>query len=365
MRDLNIEVSDGELMVLVGPSGSGKSTTLRLVAGLETPTDGDVYIGDKLANDLPPSERDIAMVFQGYALYPHLSVERNLGFGLKMRGAGQAEIRSRVAEVAGMLGIGDLLQRKPKELSGGQRQRVALGRALARNPRVFLFDEPLSNLDASLRVQLRREIKGIHEQLGVTMIYVTHDQTEAMALGQRIAVMNAGIIEQIGAPSEIYRRPESMFVAGFFGSPSMNLVGCEAIAEAAVLKIRFGGAEYAFRTASNESPADIGSNVFLGFRPEDIAFGSSGDNDALVGCARVASVEAMGAETLIYMKAENFNPVARILGHSVTRNAAPRNAVPRHADIEPGSEVEFGVAREALHFFRADSGRRIRMDWDD
>jgi multiple sugar transport system ATP-binding protein len=197
VRDLNIEVLEGELMVLVGPSGSGKSTTLRLAAGLETPTAGEVYIGGKLANDIAPRDRDIAMVFQDYALYPHLNVEQNLGFGLRMRGAGKGETRERVMRASQMLGIDSLLRRKPRELSGGQRQRVALGRALVRDPKVFLFDEPLSNLDAALRVQLRREIKDIHRTLGATMIYVTHDQGEAMAIGRRIAVMNDGAVEQV------------------------------------------------------------------------------------------------------------------------------------------------------------------------
>jgi multiple sugar transport system ATP-binding protein len=222
VRDINISVSDAELMVFVGPSGSGKSTTLRLIAGLENPTGGRIYIGGKLANDVPPRNRDIAMVFQDYALYPHFNVEQNLGFGLKMRGLPRQEIGLRVMEAARILGIDGLLGRKPKELSGGQKQRVALGRALVRNPKVFLLDEPLSNLDASLRIQLRREIKDIHCELGVTMVYVTHDQNEAMALGQRIVVMNAGVVEQIGSPRELYCSPGSKFVAAFFGNPPMN-----------------------------------------------------------------------------------------------------------------------------------------------
>jgi multiple sugar transport system ATP-binding protein len=352
VRDLNVEVSEGELMVLVGPSGSGKSTTLRLVAGLEKPTGGEVHIGGKLANDLPPRDRDIAMVFQDYALYPHLSVEQNLGFGLKMRRAPSGEIRSRVAEVSEMLGIGELLHRKPKELSGGQRQRVALGRALVRNPKVFLFDEPLSNLDAALRVQLRREIKEIHRKLGATMIYVTHDQTEAMALGSRIVVMNEGAVEQIGSPIEIYQRPESRFVAGFFGSPSMNLTECSVTIESGFMTIRFGETGFAFTHEASGELKGVGSSVVIGFRPEAVSLNEPGsdlpsgsDSGSLKGRARIASVEAMGPETLVYMEAGALRPVARVFGH---------------VDLEAGGEVEFTVPRERLHFFDAETGRRLQ-----
>jgi len=347
VRDLSIEVSEGELMVLVGPSGSGKSTTLRLVAGLETPTRGEIRIDGRLANDLPPRDRDIAMVFQDYALYPHLNVEQNLGFGLKMRGSSAAVTRSRVAEVSAMLGIDELLHRKPRELSGGQRQRVALGRALARNPKVFLFDEPLSNLDAALRIQLRREIKEIHRELGVTILYVTHDQGEAMALGQRIAVMNAGMIEQAGTPAEIYREPRTKFVAGFFGSPAMNFVeGVDAGAGRAGGGLRMGaeGAERSLSIPPIDLPDDVGPTVSLGFRPEDICLNAPAVKDALAARAKVASVEAMGAETLIHLEAAGFKYVAKILGH---------------ADIEPESELEFSVPLERLHFFDAKTGRRL------
>ncbi len=354
VRDLNIEALEGELLVLVGPSGSGKSTTLRLVAGLEKPTRGEVHIGGKLANDLPPRDRDIAMVFQDYALYPHLSVEQNLGFGLKMRRAAPSgEIRSRVAEVSQMLGIGDLLRRKPKELSGGQRQRVALGRALVRNPKMFLFDEPLSNLDAALRIQLRREIKDIHRKLGATMIYVTHDQTEAMALGSRIVVMNDGAVEQIGSPVDIYQRPESRFVAGFFGSPSMNLTECPATLESGLLKIGFGETGFFLRHEATGELSGVDSSVVLGFRPEDVFLsGSGGDSSgcpnagSLKGRARIASVEAMGPETLVYLEVGALRPVARVFGQT---------------DLEAGGEVEFAVPRERLHFFDAETGRRLQV----
>ena len=346
VRDLNFEVPEGELMVLVGPSGSGKSTTLRLVAGLENSTAGEVRIDGKLANDLPPRDRDVAMVFQDYALYPHLNVEQNLGFGLKMRRVPSSEVRSRVAEVSLMLGIDDLLRRKPRELSGGQRQRVALGRALVRDPKVFLFDEPLSNLDASLRAQLRREIKEIHRKLGATIIYVTHDQTEAMALGSRIVVMNEGAVEQIGSPEEIYRRPETKFVAGFFGSPSMNLIKCPAAMESGTLNIRHGEATYSFRREEDDGHDSIGPDVFVGFRPEDVLVGEHSGTGSFSARAHVTSIEAMGAETLVYLEADDFDLIARALGY---------------ADIEAGAKVKFGVARDRLHFFSSGTGRRIRV----
>jgi multiple sugar transport system ATP-binding protein len=344
VRDLNIEVPEGELMVLVGPSGSGKSTTLRLVAGLERPTGGEVLIDGRLANDLPPRDRDVAMVFQDYALYPHLNVEQNLGFGLKMRRTPSSEVRSRVAEVSHMLGIDDLLRRKPRELSGGQRQRVALGRALVRDPKVFLFDEPLSNLDASLRVQLRREIKELHRKLGATILYVTHDQTEAMALGRCIVVMNEGTVEQIGTPEEIYRRPESKFVAGFFGSPSMNLITCSATMESGALRITQGEATHSLQCEMEDDPDSLGPDVFVGFRPEDVVMGAPQGTEAFGARARVAFIEAMGAESLVYLEADGFDLVARVLGH---------------VDVEAEGAVEFIVPLERLHLFNVKTGRRI------
>ena len=347
VRDLNIEVREGELMVLVGPSGSGKSTALRLVAGLETPTEGEVFIGGELANDVPPRDREIAMVFQDYALYPHLDVGQNLGFGLKMRGVPAGEVRSRVMEASRMLGIGDLLRRKPKELSGGQRQRVALGRALVRAPKVFLFDEPLSNLDASLRIQLRREIKDIHRRLGATMLYVTHDQSEAMAIGERMALMNGGAVEQVGSPSEVYRNPQSKFVAGFFGSPSMNFVECAAETDAGGLKVKYGDTWLFFAPKTGRKFDGVSKKVFVGFRPEDIRLNAFSQEGSPGGRARVLSVEAMGAETLIYLESEIGSPVARVLGA---------------ADVEAGSEVTYGVPRASLHLFDGETGRRIEID---
>src|SRR5215210_44355 len=224
VRDVNLEIADGEFMVLVGPSGCGKSTTLRMVAGLEESTGGEIYIGDRLVNEVAPGERDIAMVFQNYALYPHMSVYQNMAFGLKMRRTPKAEIKKRVNEAAALLSIDSLLERRPRELSGGQRQRVALGRAIVREPKVFLFDEPLSNLDAKLRVETRAELARLHRRLGATIVYVTHDQEEAMTLGSRVAVMRDGFLQQVAPPMELYRRPANRFVASFVGSPAMNFL---------------------------------------------------------------------------------------------------------------------------------------------
>ncbi|MBI5116226.1 sn-glycerol-3-phosphate ABC transporter ATP-binding protein UgpC [Candidatus Poribacteria bacterium] len=340
--NLNIEVPEGELMVLVGPSGSGKSTALRLIAGLETPTTGEIHIAGMLANNIPPRDRDIAMVFQDYALYPHLDVAGNLEFGLKMRGCPKNEIRSRVGEVAAMLGISELLKRKPKELSGGQRQRVALGRALVRKPKVFLFDEPLSNLDASLRVRLRQEIKDIHHALGATMVYVTHDQSEAMTLGERIAVMNTGTLEQVGSPVELYRDPQSKFVANFFGNPAMNFVPCSVGEGGEGTEIELGVARFSLKTRTNLPVAR--QKAFLGFRPEDVSIGDLSGENSLAGRARVLTVEPLGSETLIYLETESFRFVVRVLGY---------------ADAGVGAEVGYAVHESKLHFFDEQNGKRI------
>ena len=227
VRGIDLEIADHEFVVLVGPSGCGKSTTLRMIAGLEDITGGEIMIGGDVVNDVPPKDRDIAMVFQNYALYPHMTVEQNMSFGLRLKRYPKAEIRKRVDEAARILDIKELLDRKPKQLSGGQRQRVAMGRAIVRNPKVFLFDEPLSNLDAKLRVQMRTEIKKVHQQVRTTTVYVTHDQVEAMTLADRVVVMNNGIIEQVGTPHQLYHSPRTRFVAGFIGSPAMNFIPCQ------------------------------------------------------------------------------------------------------------------------------------------
>src|SRR5580704_11839251 len=269
--DVNLDIRDQEFVVLVGPSGCGKTTTLRMVAGLESITSGNISIDEKVVNELPPMDRDIAMVFQNYALYPHMSVYDNMAFGLKMRKFDKGEIAQRVQEAAEILGIQELLRRKPRQLSGGQRQRVALGRAIVRHPQVFLFDEPLSNLDAKLRVQMRVELKKLHERLGTTAIYVTHDQVEAMTLGDRVVVMKDGLVQQVGEPMELYNEPANLFVAGFLGSPAMNFAGVQISetngglwAEAEGLRIKVPAA-----TTARLGP-HAGNEVTLGIRPEDL-----------------------------------------------------------------------------------------------
>src|ERR1700692_314610 len=280
--DVNLDIRDKEFVVLVGPSGCGKTTTLRMVAGLESITSGHISIDEKIVNELPPMDRDIAMVFQNYALYPHMSVYDNMAFGLKMRKFDKPEIDKRVREAADILGIHELLKRKPRQLSGGQRQRVALGRAIVRHPRVFLFDEPLSNLDAKLRVQMRVELKKLHLRLGTTAIYVTHDQIEAMTLGDRVVVMKDGVVQQVGEPLELYNQPANKFVAGFIGSPAMNFAAVTVteangslIAENAGLRIKLPD-ETAQRLRSH-----IGHEVTLGVRPEDLTVAGTADLDHL------------------------------------------------------------------------------------
>src|SRR5579864_172218 len=272
VSNINLDIPNHEFVVLVGPSGCGKSTTLRMIAGLEDITSGEISIGGEVVNDLPPKDRDIAMVFQNYALYPHMTAYENMAFGLKLRKFPKAEIKERVENAARILDITELLQRQPKQLSGGQRQRVAMGRAIVRNPKVFLFDEPLSNLDAKLRVQMRTEIKKVHQKVTVTTVYVTHDQIEAMTLADRVVIMNAGRIEQIGTPYEVYHAPQTRFVAGFIGSPAMNFLPCQLVANGSGLTVRLseqlGFPVPADREARYRSHA--GRELIFGLRPEDI-----------------------------------------------------------------------------------------------
>ena len=314
VEDINLHVEDGEFVVLVGPSGCGKSTTLRLVAGLEEVTAGSVYIDGEPANDLAPKDRNIAMVFQNYALYPHMDVYRNMAFGLKLRKFPKAEIDARVREAADVLGIEDLLDRKPKELSGGQRQRVAVGRAIVRKPKAFLFDEPLSNLDAGLRVQMRTELSKLHTRLGATMIYVTHDQVEAMTMGDRLVVMRDGRIQQIGVPVQLYRRPANRFVAGFIGSPSMNFLEGEFINDAG---LAFSGEGLRLRIPYRRQDSlsgHVGRRVILGIRPEHIHCASSAHrlSESEDVDAKVDVVEPMGHETWLYLTVGRASCVARV-----------------------------------------------------
>ncbi|MBA2964642.1 MULTISPECIES: sn-glycerol-3-phosphate import ATP-binding protein UgpC [Ramlibacter] len=312
IHGIDAEVSDREFIVIVGPSGCGKSTLLRMVAGLEEISGGEIAIGDRVVNDLEPAERDIAMVFQNYALYPHMSVFDNMAYGLKIRKMPPAEIRTRVDKAAAILELGHLLDRKPRQLSGGQRQRVAMGRAIVRQPQVFLFDEPLSNLDAKLRAQTRLEIQKLHRELGITSLFVTHDQVEAMTLAQRMIVMNAGRMEQFGTPEQVYQQPASTFVASFIGSPPMNL-----------LKAAPGG-----------RPGTI-----LGIRPEHLDIGADGWE------ARVETVELLGAERLVY---------ARVGGEQVIVRTEEQHAAPA-AD----STIRIKPREDRLHWFDAASGKRL------
>src|SRR5437016_921607 len=272
VQGIDLDIADREFIVLVGPSGCGKSTTLRMVAGLEEATSGEIYIGDQLVNDVPPKDRDIAMVFQNYALYPHMTVFENMSFGLRLKKFPKPEIRERVQNAARILDITDLLDRRPKQLSGGQRQRVAMGRAIVRNPKVFLFDEPLSNLDAKLRVQMRTEIKRVHQKVKTTTVYVTHDQVEAMTLADRVVVMNGGLIEQVGPPHELYHKPKTRFVAGFIGSPAMNFMSCKLESNGTGLRVKVSDA-LSFPVPDGRTDRyrpHVGKALTFGLRPEHV-----------------------------------------------------------------------------------------------
>lgn len=309
--DVTFEVKDKEFFVLVGPSGCGKSTTLRLIAGLEEPTSGKIYIGDRLVNSVPPKDRDIAMVFQNYALYPHMTAFDNMAFGLKMRKFPKSEIEQRVLEAAKILNITHLLKRKPRALSGGERQRVAVGRAIVRNPKVFLFDEPLSNLDAKLRVQMRAELSQIQKKLQTTVFYVTHDQVEAMTLGQRIGVMKDGKLQQVSDAMTLYDAPVNKFVAGFIGSPPMNFVE-GVIKNETVLMFEGAGLKFPLSAKINKSiSVFINQNVILGIRPEDILVNDEGRKLPSFQ-ASIEMTEPMGNETIVYLRTANSRLIARI-----------------------------------------------------
>jgi multiple sugar transport system ATP-binding protein len=345
VKDVNLEIRDNEFLVLVGPSGCGKTTTLRMVAGLESITSGQIMIDDVKVNDLPPMDRDIAMVFQNYALYPHMSVYDNMAFGLKMRKVGRADIAKRVQEAADILGIGDYLKRKPRQLSGGQRQRVALGRAIVRHPKVFLFDEPLSNLDAKLRVQMRVELKKLHTRLSTTAIYVTHDQVEAMTLGDRVVVMKDGLVQQVGEPLELYHTPANRFVAGFLGSPAMNFAA-----------VRVHEADGALHAGSEgfriDIPAEIGPrlrsyagrDVTLGIRPEDLQLANGSHPPGLCFEAVVELVERLGAESLLDLQVGRQTMVA---------------SVEPTVRAQRGEKLRFAMRPERVHFFDAASEKAI------
>jgi multiple sugar transport system ATP-binding protein len=327
VRGIDLDIADHEFVVLVGPSGCGKSTTLRKIAGLEDISDGEILIGGDVVNDVPPKDRDIAMVFQNYALYPHMTVFQNMSFGLRLKRYPKAEIKKRVDEAARILDIAELLDRKPKQLSGGQRQRVAMGRAIVRNPKVFLFDEPLSNLDAKLRVAMRTEIKKVHQQVRTTTVYVTHDQVEAMTLADRVVVMNNGNIEQIGTPQQLYHAPTTRFVAGFIGSPAMNFIPCRLEEQAGALSIRLTDG-LAFPVPEAKAVRYRGSSangsVLLGLRPEHIteAHGHL-EPGAVPFEARLEVTEPMGMETLVYFGVNGTQVCGRVNPNSGAREGAP------------------------------------------
>jgi ABC-type sugar transport system ATPase subunit len=338
VRDLSLEVRDGELLVLLGPSGCGKTTILRCLAGLEDPTAGDVLIGERVVTQLSPAARDVAMVFQSYALYPHLSVRQNIAFALDVRGLPSAEIAKRVEHTAGQLGIGDLLDRSPDQLSGGQRQRVAVARAIVRAPQVFLFDEPLSNLDAPLRIELRAELLALHRALRATMIYVTHDQTEAMTMGQRIAVLHGGRLRQVGTPAEVYQRPADVFVARLVGTPPMNVL--EGRCRAGEGKAEGGRVVDAGSLVVPVALAEYEGQLFLGVRPEHVGLCAV---DQGVGNADVLVVEPRGSETVVHLNVGGQPLVARL---------------PGLVDAQLGTRVGVKVDRRQLHLFDA-AGVRI------
>jgi multiple sugar transport system ATP-binding protein len=334
VRNISLDIPDNEFVVLVGPSGCGKSTTLRMIAGLEEITAGDIYIGGEVVNDLPPKDRDIAMVFQNYALYPHMSVFENMSFGLKLRKFPKEEIRKRVDHAARILDITELLDRKPKALSGGQRQRVAMGRAIVRNPKVFLFDEPLSNLDAKLRVQMRTEIKRVHQMVKTTTVYVTHDQVEAMTLADRVVVMNGGVIEQIATPQDLYHHPKTRFVAGFIGSPAMNFLRCRLEQNGAGLRVRLSDAISlpvpASRSAHYQGFA--GKELVFGLRPEHITEPRRNDRDAQCEfTATLDVVEPMGMETMVYFTVDGQEVCGRVDPGAA---AGPGEAMRLYADMD-------------------------------
>lgn len=358
VSDVNLEIRDKEFIVLVGPSGCGKSTTLRMIAGLEEISEGELYIGDRLVNDIAPKDRDIAMVFQNYALYPHMTVFDNMAFGLKLRKVPKDEIERKVNEAAKILDLTHLLDRKPKAMSGGQRQRVALGRAIVRSPKVFLLDEPLSNLDAKLRAQMRTEISKIHKKLGTTFIYVTHDQTEAMTMGDRIVCMKDGFVQQVDTPQNLYENPVNKFVAGFLGSPQMNFIDAVLKEEYGQFIVEFGsedtkssrGVKYQIIVPEAKVNDDlsnyVGKEIILGVRPESIHDEEMFISNATTGIieANVEITELMGAETFLYLNCEGISLTARVDPRSTAR---------------PGDDIKVAIDPNKIHIFDKETENAI------
>jgi sn-glycerol 3-phosphate transport system ATP-binding protein len=341
IHGIDMEIADGEFIVIVGPSGCGKSTLLRMVAGLERITGGEVAIGERTVNELEPKDRDIAMVFQNYALYPHMSVYENMAYGLKIRKLSRDDIDTRVRKAARTLELDKLLDRRPRQLSGGQRQRVAMGRAIVREPAVFLFDEPLSNLDAKLRVQMRLEIKRLQRELGVTSIYVTHDQVEAMTLADRLIVMNAGVADQIGTPMEVYDRPASMFVAGFIGSPAMNFLAAKVGEGGRTVDLAGAGNARAALRLPRPPSVPVGTPVAVGVRPEHLEAAADGPLEFEIELA-----EPLGADTLLHGR---FGATRELV--TVRQDG--------HVRAQPGEKRRFSIDPDRVHLFDSQSGRRV------
>jgi multiple sugar transport system ATP-binding protein len=371
VSDLSLEIEDGELVVFVGPSGCGKTSALRMVAGLEDVTSGVVRIGKRVVNRLPPKDRDIAMVFQNYALYPHMSAYDNMAFGLKMRSFPRAEIDRRVNDAAQVLGLEPVLKKKPRTLSGGQRQRVAMGRAIVREPQAFLMDEPLSNLDAKLRVEMRAEIARIQRDLRATTIYVTHDQVEAMTLGDRVAVMRDGFLQQVGSPSDLYERPVNLFVAEFIGSPAMNLVGADIARENGTLRARFG--ENSLAVEGRPGLAQFaGRRVILGVRPEDLEDAAVTGRTGATISAVVDIREDLGSDVLVHFgvgapavrgedvqAALGSDAVAATSGKTHRKGGVFTARVARESRAREGESIEVAVETSRLHFFEIETGNAI------
>jgi multiple sugar transport system ATP-binding protein len=347
VREVNLKIEDKEFVVLVGPSGCGKSTTLRMIAGLEEITAGTIKIGERVVNDVPPKDRDIAMVFQNYALYPHMTVYDNMAFGLKLRKFPKPEIQQRVQEAAEILGIQELLSRKPRALSGGQRQRVAVGRAIVRKPQVFLFDEPLSNLDAKLRVAMRAELKKLHHRLAATVVYVTHDQVEAMTMGDRIVIMKDGLIQQVGAPLQVYAQPQNQFVAGFIGSPSMNFVSATVTGKDGNLFFTTQGLSLPVPPAKAKALAAYKDKpVTLGIRPEDMHWSTAQEAGTSIFEARVEVLEPIGHEVYLDATVGNNEIVARVTPD---------------APVKVGQTIRLAAVVDKLHAFDPQTERAIGL----
>jgi multiple sugar transport system ATP-binding protein len=364
---IDLEIADGEFVVLVGPSGCGKSTLLRMIAGLEEVTEGTLEIGDDDVTDKPPQQRDIAMVFQDYALYPHMTVRQNLAYGLKLRKMPKAEWTRRVEETARVLGLDELLERKPSALSGGQRQRVAMGRAIVREPRAFLMDEPLSNLDAKLRVSMRAELAKLHERLGVTTVYVTHDQVEAMTLGERVAVLRGGVLQQVDTPQELFRRPANLFVAAFIGSPSMNLVDAHVDRD----RVRFAGFDVALPESS--PVRGLEAKVILGIRPTDFEHGAGADAELPRIRVRPDVVEDLGAENHVIFSIEALPVSAEAVREATEMAQADEGklfaddqravftaVLDARRPVASGQDIELAIDYTRIHFFDRATGLAIR-----